>query len=78
MLSLTNQYVLLESGDAVIFPGSWAHQIRHGIEEVIPGTCPPELADVEEMIATRRLCLQFRQIPTHLRRSIASMASNKA
>jgi hypothetical protein len=35
--------IQLASGDAIIFHGGVAHQVRHGVRGVRTGTCPPEL-----------------------------------
>jgi alkylated DNA repair dioxygenase AlkB len=53
--------VHLRSGDVMVFNGSLAAGIVHGIEEVMPGTCPPHLAG--SCLSSARIALQFRQAP---------------
>ena len=48
----------LASGDAMIFDGSCAANVLHGVEEVYPGTCPTHLPEAAQ---DYRFCLQYRQ-----------------
>jgi alkylated DNA repair dioxygenase AlkB len=53
--------VQLRSGDVMIFNGSPAAGIVHGIEEVLPRTCPPHFD--ASCLSSGRIALQFRQAP---------------
>ena len=50
----------MASGDVLIFNGSTAHQVYHGVQGIIPGTAPSHL---DPMLQQGRIGLQLRGDP---------------
>jgi len=63
----------MQSGDAIVFPGSWAHMIRHGVHSIIKDTCPQEISDADSTMVDRRISLQYRQVPAQVRNSLQQL-----
>jgi hypothetical protein len=51
------KYIYFESGDALVFNGGPSHQVWHGIDMILPDTCPTYLPGLNNM----RVSLQFRE-----------------
>lgn len=54
------EVITVNSGDFVVFNGSLAHRILHGVDSIVPNSCPPPL---HTHLHSSRLALQFRQAP---------------
>ena len=60
-----------ESGDVLVFNGSTDWNVRHGIDEILPHTCPEYLPPLEE----HRISLQFRDI-TYVSKRVKDKLTN--
>eukprot|EP01130_Rhizamoeba_saxonica_P015581 TRINITY_DN7038_c0_g1_i1.p1 TRINITY_DN7038_c0_g1~~TRINITY_DN7038_c0_g1_i1.p1 ORF type:complete len:116 (-),score=11.77 TRINITY_DN7038_c0_g1_i1:17-364(-) len=59
--------ITINSGDAVVFNGSPALNIQHGVDSIIEGTWPNWLSMTNQDLINKRIILQTRQELRNLR-----------